>query len=196
MSTHGASLSKLGVARLGDLILSCKMNKDEVLDIRILFWVWCFLDYEVVLILNGFSILYPSPRRKASRKYLEALRKICPRSHSPKWNIPMVTGTICLLISWPFEQMKNDLLPIHFKLNSNFNSVVKLLNQMEDGMCKVELFGAIRNFTASDKKIFYYIWFSCLIIIYEVKVICEEREFFRKSAWISDNWELIWAGNI
>ena len=100
------------------------------------------------MILNGFSILYPPPRREARRKYLEALRKIRTRSHSPKGNIPMVTGTICLLISWLFEQKKNDLLPIHFKLNAYFNSVVKLLNQIEDGMCKVELFGAIRNFTA------------------------------------------------
>ena len=100
------------------------------------------------MILNGFSILYPPPRREARVKYLEALRKIRTRSHSPKGNIPMVTGTICLLISWLFEQKKNDLLPIHFKLNANFKSVVKLLNQIEDGMCKVELFGAIRNFTA------------------------------------------------
>ena len=111
---------------------------------------------EVVLILNGFSILYPAPRREAkrkyleaqerfaqghthspkvnipmqwlqvharwmrvpdiilgcfdfkcllhligreaSKKYLEALRKIRPRSHSPQGNILMVTGTICLLI--------------------------------------------------------------------------------------------------
>ena len=53
-----------------------------------------------------------------------------------------------------FEQKKNDLLPIHFKLNANLTSVAKLLTQIEDGMCKVELFGVIRNFTAWDKKSF------------------------------------------
>ena len=107
--------------------------------IRMRCWIlWEYFGYdvfltidEVVLILNGFSILYPPPGREASRKYLEALRKICPRSHIPKGNIPMVKGTICLLISlfkWLFEQKKSDLLlTIHFKLNANFTSVVKLL---------------------------------------------------------------------
>ena len=49
-----------------------------------------------------------------------------------------------------FEQKKNDLLPIHFKLNANLTSVAKLWTQIEDGMCKVELFGVIRNFTANQ----------------------------------------------
>ena len=154
MSTQGLPCPNwelLGWARL-----FCVARWMRVPEIRILFWVWCFLDYEVVLILNGFSILYPPPRREAkrkyleaqerfaqghthspkvnipmqwlqvharwmrvpdiilgcfdfkcllhligreaSKKYLEALRKIRPRSHSPQGNILMVTGTICLLI--------------------------------------------------------------------------------------------------